>query len=368
MKIGIEAERANMPNPAGPERYAAEIIRNLSKLDHTNEYILYFRTKPQDWFYQLPKNFSIKVIPFPKFWTQIRISWEMLIKPVEVLVILAATLPLIHPRKTVVTIHDIAYELFDGIYTGYMKYFQKFSSRYASRFASRLITVSEATKKDLVRVYNTDPKKITVTLLGSAEGFKPMSYEECQPVLDKYNLVYQKYILFLGTIQPRKNIPKLVEAFQKVRKENRIEEKLIIAGGRGWLWEPILKVVKTASIDGSVKYLDYIPKEDLPYLIAGAKLLTLPATYEGFGIPPLEAMASGVPTVVSNISSLPEVVGDAGVLVDPTSVNSIAGGLLKMIIDSDLRKQMIAKGLERAKLFTWENAAKQTLEVIESLK
>ncbi len=368
MRIGIEAERANTPNPAGPERYAAELIRNLAKLDHENEYILYFRTEPQQWFRELPKNFTIKVIPFPKFWTQIRVSWEMLTNPVDILLILAATLPLIHAKKSVVTIHDIAYELFDGIYTGFMKYYQKFSSRYAAKHAVKLLSVSQATKDDLVRVYKTDPDKITVTPLGLADGFRPMNYDEVQPILDKYNLVYQKYILFLGTIQPRKNIPRLVEAYQKIKTESHVEEKLIIAGGRGWLWEPILKQVKTAGIDGSVKYLDYIAKEDLPYLIAGAKLLTLPALYEGFGIPPLEAMASGVPVVVSNISSLPEVVGDAGRLVDPNSVDSIANGLLEVLMDNNLRQQMIAKGLERAKQFTWENTAKKTLEVFKTLE
>ncbi|HEX9504197.1 MAG TPA: glycosyltransferase family 1 protein [Patescibacteria group bacterium] len=368
MTIGIEAERANTPNPAGPERYAAELIRNLAKLDTKNHYILYFRTEPQQWFYDLPENFKIKVIPFPKFWTQIRISWEMLWHPVDILLILAATLPLIHAKKSVVTIHDIAYELFEGIYTGFMNYYQKFSSRFAAKHAVKLLSVSQATKDDLIRTYKTDPDKITVTPLGLADGFRPINYEEVQPILDKYELIYQKYILFVGTIQPRKNIPRLVEAYQKIKEQNHIEEKLIIAGGRGWLWEPILKQVKTAGIDGSVKYLDYIPKQDLPYLIAGARLLTLPALYEGFGIPPLEAMASGVPVVVSNLSSLPEVVGDAGVLVDPNSIDSIADGLLKVIADNNLRLQMIAKGLERAKQFTWENTARKTLEVLESLK
>jgi glycosyltransferase involved in cell wall biosynthesis len=368
MIIGIEAERANTPNPAGPERYAAELIRHLAKLDSENQYILYFRTQPQDWFLHLPKNFKIKIIPFPKYWTQIRISWEMLVHPVDVLLILAATLPLIHAKKSVVTIHDIAYELFDGIYTGFMQHYQKFSSRFASRYAVKLLTVSQATKNDLVKIYHTDPDKITVTPLGLADGFGPKTYEQAQPVLDKYDLIYQKYVLFVGTIQPRKNIPKLVEAFQKIKKENHVEEKLVIAGGRGWLWEPILKKVKTAGLDGSVKYLDYINNEDLPYLIAGAKLLTLPATYEGFGIPPLEAMASGVPVVVSNLSSLPEVVGEAGRLVDPASIDSIADGLLEVLTDKNLRDGMIAKGLERAKQFSWESTARKTLEVFESLK
>ncbi len=368
MKIGIEAERANLPNPTGVEKYAAELIRNLSRLDTTNQYILYFRTKPQDWFSQLPKNFSVKVIPFPKFWTQLRLSWEMMWHPVDVLFIPASALPLWHPKKSVVTVHDIAFEIFEGIYTGFMNYYQKFVARFAVRRAAKVVSVSEASKKDLVNIYHTDPNKITVTPLGLDSIFKPMSYEVVQPVLDKYDLVYQKYVLFVGTLQPRKNIERLVDAYQQIRKENHIEEKLIIAGGRGWLYEPILKKIKTAGIDGSVKYLDYLPKEDLPYLYAGAKLLTLPALYEGFGLPPLEAMASGVPVVVSNLSSLPEVVGDAGVLVDPNSVDSIADGLLKVLNDNNLRQQMIAKGLERSKLFTWENTARKTLQVIESLK
>jgi glycosyltransferase involved in cell wall biosynthesis len=368
MIIGIEAERANTPNPAGPERYAAELIRNLAKLDTKNNYVLYFRTPPQQWFLELPKNFTPKVIPFPRYWTQIRISWEMLWHPVDVLLILAATLPFIHAKKSVVTIHDIAYELFDGIYTGFMQRYQKFSSRFAAKHAVKLLTVSESTKKDLEKIYGTDPNKITVTPLGLADGFRPMNYEESQQVLDKFGLVYQKYILFLGTIQPRKNIPRLVDAYLKIKKENRVEEKLIIAGGKGWLWEPILEKVKSAAVDGSVKYLDYISNEDLPALVAGAKLLTLPALYEGFGIPALEAMASGVPTVVSNLSSLPEIVGDAGVLIDPNSVDSLAEGLLKVLTDNNLRQQMIAKGLERSKKFTWENTARKTLEVLESLK
>jgi glycosyltransferase involved in cell wall biosynthesis len=367
MIIGIEAERANLPNPAGPERYAIELIKNLAKLDQTNQYILYFRTKPADWFYELPKNFFLKVIPFPKYWTQIRISWEMLWHPTDVLLILASTLPLIHPRNSIVTVHDIAYELFEGIYTGFMQWYQKFSSRYAAKHAAKLLTVSEATKQDLVRMYSTNPDKITVTYLGLTDGFRPMNYDEAQKVLDKYDLVYQKYILFLGTIQPRKNIPRLIDAYQKLKKENHIEEKLVVAGGRGWLWEPILKKIKTAGIDGSVKYLDYVSKQDLPYIIAAARLLTLPAEYEGFGFPPLEAMASGVPVVVSNVSSMPEIAGESAVLVDPNSIDSIASGLLKVLTDNNLRNDMIKKGLERAKLFTWENTAKKTLEVIESL-
>ncbi len=368
MTIGIEAERANLPNPTGVERYAAELIRNLAKLDQRNQYVLYFRTKPQQWFYELPKNFTIKVIPFPKFWTQIRISWEMIIHPVDVLFIPASALPLWHPKKTVMTVHDVAWRIYPDAFTKFMRYYQEFSAKFAVWSAAKILTVSQATKDDVVKFYGAPADKIVATHLAYDESFHPRSYEEVQPVLDKYGLVYQKYALFLGTMQPRKNIVRLVEAFQKIRKENRVEEKLAIFGGKGWLWEPIFEKIQAASIDGSVKYCNYASKEDLPFLIAGAKLLTLPALYEGFGLPPLEAMASGVPVVVSNISSLPEVVGEAGRLIDPMSVDSIADGLLEVLMNNKLREDMIAKGLAQSKKFNWENTARQTLEVFESLK
>ncbi|HTL39496.1 MAG TPA: glycosyltransferase family 1 protein [Methylomirabilota bacterium] len=368
MKIGLEAERANLPNPTGVENYAAQLIKNLSVLDKKNEYILYFRTAPQQWFLELPKNFQIRVMPFPKFWTQVRLSWEMIVHPVDVLVILASALPFVHPKKSIVTVHDVAWKLFPDAFTKFMRRYLDWSAKLAVKGSAKILSVSESTKKDLEKFYNASPHKITVTHLGFDKNrFYPKKYEEVQAVLDKYNLVYQKYVLFVGTIQPRKNLERLLDAYQKLRKENHIEEKLAIFGGRGWLWEPIVKKIKNYGLDGSIKYFDYAPKEDLPAIIAGAKLLTLPALYEGFGLPPLEAMASGVPVVVSNISSMPEVVGEAGDLVDPNSVNSIAGGLLKVLLDSNLRRDMIVKGLEQAKRFSWENTARQTLEVMESL-
>ena len=369
MKIGIEAERANLPNPTGVENYSAQLIRQFAKLDSKNQYILYFRTQPQEWFKQLPQNFEFKVIPFPKFWTQLRISWEMILHPVDVLLIMASALPLIHPKKSIAVVHDVAWKMFPDAFPWSMRTYLEWSARFAIKSAAKVIAVSESSKKDLIRFYHAEPKKISVTYLGfDHETYHERNYEEIQKVLDRYDLVYQKYILFVGTIQPRKNIPKLLEAFQKIKKENHIEEKLIIVGGRGWLWEPILKQIKTFGLDGSIRYLDYVKKEDLPLLTAGAKLLTLPALYEGFGLPPLEAMASGVPVVVSNVSSLPEVVGEAGVLIDPNSVDSIAEGLLKVLTDNNKRQQMIAKGLARAKKFTWENTARETLEIFEGLK
>jgi glycosyltransferase involved in cell wall biosynthesis len=367
MRIGIEAERANLPNPTGVEHYAAQLIKNFARLDSQNEYVLYFRTKPQPWFYELPKNFSIKIIPFPKFWTQIRISWEMIWHPVDILFIAASALPFIHPKKSVATVHDVAWKLFPEAFTDTMRKYLEWSTKFAVKHAAKIITVSESTKNDVVKFYNANPHKIAVTYLGLDGSFQPLKYEEVQSVLDRLGLVHKKYILFLGTLQPRKNLNRLVDAFILLKKENRVEEKLVIAGGKGWLYEPILKKIQEAGLGDAIKVLGYVDEQDKPALYNGAALLTLPALYEGFGLPPLEAMACGTPVVVSNVSSLPEVIGDAGVLVDPASVNSIKEGLLKVLINENLRQEMSKQGIEQARRFTWEHTAKETLKIFEEL-
>jgi glycosyltransferase involved in cell wall biosynthesis len=368
MKIGIEAERANLPEPTGVERYAAELIKNLAQLDDQNEYVLYFRTPPQEWFKHLPNNFTLRVIPFPKFWTQIRLSWELFWRPVDALMILASVLPLYHPKNSVFTAHDIAYEFFPDAFTGFMRRYLVFSTRYAVKRAARIVAVSQATKNDLVRMYGADPHKIEAIHLGVDERYAPMPYEQVQPVLDKYQLGYKKYILFVGTMQPRKNIVRLVEAFEKLKKNNHIEEKLVLVGRKGWLWEPIMKKIETSSASDSIKVLDYVDFDDLPALYNGAAILTLPALYEGFGLPPLEAMACGTPVVVSNVSSMPEVVGEAGGLVDPNSSDSIARGLLTALTDPEVKQHMSAKGIEQAKKFTWRACAKKTMDMLNKLK
>ncbi|MBI4049194.1 MAG: glycosyltransferase family 4 protein [Candidatus Doudnabacteria bacterium] len=368
MTIGIEAERANLPQKTGVEVYAAELIKNLARQDAKNDYVLYFRSQPQDWFQQLPPNFKLKVIPFPKFWTQLRISWEILWHPVDVLAILASALPIWHPANSVVTVHDVAWKLFPEAFTPFMRRYLEWSTSFAVRSASKVIAVSESTKRDLVKYYQINPEKIEVIPLAAGEQFRPQSYEQSQPILDKFGLVYQKYILFVGTMQPRKNIPRLVEAFIRLKQKNHIEEKLVIVGKKGWLWQPIEKKIAEGGLGQAVKVLDYVTDEDLPALFSGASVFTLPALYEGFGIPPLEAMACGVPVVVSNVSSLPEVVGDAGILVDPNSVDSIAEGLLKGLTDKEFKASMVQKGLEQAAKFSWEETARKTLVLLESLK
>lgn len=368
MKIGIEAERANLPNPTGVEHYASELIANLANLDSKNEYILYFRTTPLEKFKNLPANFLSRLIPFPKFWTQTRLAWELLLHRVDVFMLPIQALPFIHPKKSVIVVHDIAYEYFPEAFPTFMLFYLKLTTRFGVRAARKIIAVSQSTKNDIVKTYGVSPDKITVVHLGVDPQFVPQGYDRAQAVLDKFGLTYKKYILFCGTMQPRKNIVRLVDAYIKLRNESHIEEKLVIAGGRGWLFEPTLKKIETAGLSDSIKLLGYVDHADLPALYAGAELLTLPAIYEGFGLPPLEAMSCGTPVVVSNVSSLPEVVGDAGVLVDPASVDSIADGLRKVLGDKSLQEEMSRKGIDRAREFTWQKTAAETLKVLESVK
>lgn len=368
MKIGMEGERANVANPTGVEHYASELIQNLAKIDTKNEYLLYFRTRPSERFSQLPGNFRTKLIPFPKFWTQTRLALELMIHPVDVFMLPIQALPFFHPRNSVITVHDIAYEFFPEAFSPFMLFYLKLTTRFGVRFARKILAVSESTKNDIVKVYGIDRDKIEVTHLGVDARFQPLPYDSVQQVLDKFGLSYKKYILFTGTLQPRKNISKLVDAYIRLKNEYHIEEKLVIAGGKGWLWEPILEKIETANMKDSIKLLGYVDTDDLPLLYNGATLLTLPALYEGFGLPPLEAMACGTPVVVSNISSLPEVVGDAGVLVDPNSVESIADGLSKVLMDKNLQSELSKKGIEQAQKFTWEQTARKTLDVLENLK
>ena len=223
------------------------------------------------------------------------------------------------------------------------------------------------TKDDLIKHYGVETSKIEVIYLAADEYFKPLAYEDVQPVLDRLGLVYKKYILFVGTLQPRKNIIRLIDAFIKLKRKNHIEEKLVLTGGKGWLWEPIIQKIKDAGLSGDIAHLGYVDSADLPAIYNGAILLTLPALYEGFGLPPLEAMKCGVPVVVSNISSLPEVVGDAAVLVNPNSVDSIAEGLLEVLSDERLRGVMRERGIRQAAKFSWQETARKTLVLFESL-
>lgn len=264
--------------------------------------------------------------------------------------------------KVVVTIHDMIYKIYPE--TTQIKNMDKFDKEinHSIIMSDKIIAVSEATKKDILRYFNISEKKIEVIYPGvEDELYKTYIFKKQS--IKKYK-IGTKYILFLGTLEPRKNIVNIIKSFERA---NLKEIKLVITGGKGWKYEEIFEAYKNSPCKDKIQMLDYIAEEDKIALYKGAELFIFPSLYEGFGMPVLEAMAAGTPVITSNISSLPEVAGDAAILVNPYDIDEISKAIKNIIGDEVLKKEMIRKGLEQAKKFTWENSVKKLEKIYSEL-
>ncbi len=270
--------------------------------------------------------------------------------------------------KKVITVHDLAHRLYPQFFTEEMNRHLLRHLETAAKEAEHIITISENTKKDLVEVIRVDPEKITVIYVAASEIYRPIDDTE------KLNQVRMKYgtgdsfIGFFGTIEPRKNIVGLVEAFKMLKaRRPDIGHRLVIAGQKGWKYEESFAAIAGSGIEDQIILTGYVPEEDLPLLMNASDLVVYPSFYEGFGMPPLEAMACGRPVVTSDTSSMPEAVGDAAVMVDPKDVEGLSQAMENVLSDEQLALKMREKGLERAKLFSWRDAATKTLEVYKEV-
>ncbi len=361
MLIGIEAERANHPQKTGVEHYAKQLILHLAKIDQANSYVLYLRSRPEDWLKRLPANFKVKVIPFPIFWTQIRISWEMLFHPVDVLFIPASALPVTHPKKSVVTIHDVGWRYFPDSFTWFMRNFLEWSTKFAIKHACSIIAVSQSTKNDLIKFYRVSGSRISVIYHGYEREKNLISLPTGPGPLPT------KYILFLSTLQPRKNLENLIDALKQLGQEcPEITHKLVVVGKPGWKYEKMLG--KVQDNQGLVYYFNHVSEEIKWDILSRASLLVLPSFYEGFGMQILEAFDAGVPVATSNVSSMPEVAGDAAVYFDPANTGDIANAIKIVLTDKSLADNLRTKGKERLKKFSWDKCARETLEVMTKIR
>ena len=370
MIIGIDASRAVISHKTGTENYAFSLIKAIAKIDPHSEYRLYFNSKNEVGLVN-QENFKEVPIYSPKLWTQYRLSKEMFLNKIDILFVPAHTLPVLRPRnlKTVVTIHDLGAQYLKEYHQFPHRLYLNKTTEYAIGNATEIITVSHSTEKEMIEDYKGDPGKITVIY----EGYDREVYhfdriknatDENQNVLTRYK-IDKPYLLFVGTIQPRKNIKRLIKAFSKIDNNELI---LVLAGKKGWMFEDIIQLPSKLGISDRVRFLDYVKGEDLPYLYYQAQVFVFPSLCEGFGIPLLEAMALGCPVVTANLSSMPEVVGEAGYLVDPYSVESIKKGIEEVINNKKRRKEMQKAGQIRAEEFSWEKAASETLKVFEKIK
>lgn len=302
------------------------------------------------------------------FWEQLLIPLSLWRRSIELFHSPAYVCPLIKTCPTIITIHDMAYLLYPEKFVSTYRRYLKFWVPLCVRISDKIITDSICSKKDIMRLLGIPGEKIEVVYLGKDSNFKVVSDSA---LIEDFRIKYglgKKFILYIGTLEPRKNITGLINAYYLFKKQNpESEYNLVIAGEKGWLYSSIFTLVENLGLKNSVIFMGYIKDKELPILYNAADLFVYPSLYEGFGLPVLEAMACGVPVITSNASSLPEIVGNAGIMVDPLDVQSLAISIQNVLLNEALRQKMIGKGLERAELFSWEKTAKETAQIYNKI-
>ncbi len=362
MHIGIDA-RLVFYHQAGIGQYILRLTQALAQIDREDHFVLFKSRKDRTLLVDAP-NFHIFQLWTPSHHPleRLAMSAELARFPLDVLHSPDFIPPAAVRYPTVITVHDLAFLL-------YPRFLTRDSARYygqvdvAARTADHIIAVSESTKRDTVRLLGVPEEKITVIYEAAHPIFKPIDGQAAmEQVRSKYNLA-PNFILFVGTIEPRKNIPALLRAFRRLRDNYKMDITIALAGNRGWLDEEVDATIKELQLEASARFLGSVPNEELVYLYNAARLFVFPSFYEGFGLPPLEAMACGTPVIVSNAASLPEVVGDAGWLVAPDDIEGLTVAMYRILTDESLRREMTAKGIKRAATFSWQRAARETLDV-----
>lgn len=363
--IGVDVSRGFIKDKTGTETYSSELIKALLVLPEAAKFSwrLYAKEPIKEDF---GDNVKVVVIPWKRFWTQGGLALELRSHPVDTLFIPAHTLPVLRPKgiKTVVTIHGLEYEYLPQYYQFPQKLLLNRSTEYAVKHADQLIAVSNWTKKQLVGRLKANPKKISVIHEGVGQRFLHLKEHGlnkiyARQVRHKYSLP-DKYLLFVGTIQPRKNLVRLIEAVSLIGDIN-----LVIAGKKGWLTEEIYAAPGKFGVKDRVRFIGRVADPDLPAVYALSSAFVWPSLMEGFGLPLLEAMACGVPIVTSDKGAIPEVVGEAALMVDPQKVKDIAGAINLVLENSDLRQALVEKGYRQVAQFSWIATAKKTLAVLK---
>jgi glycosyltransferase involved in cell wall biosynthesis len=375
MIIGIDGNEANVSERVGVNTYAFELLKNLWKLQDEwkdrDEFIVYLKEKPMD---DMPKEtdcFRYKVIKGKGLWILTKLMPDLFFAKPKCDIFFSPShyVPPIAPMPRACSIMDLGYLKYSGQFRKKDFWQLKAWTAISIYISKAVFAISNSTKQDIVRHYPHSIGKIYVTPLAYDKGqFNlDISDEDVRRVRTRYSIVTD-YVLYLGTLKPSKNIEGLIEAFSRIGNQ-KPEIKLVIAGKKGWLYEPIFEKVKKLGLTGRVIFTDFVPERDKPALIKGARAFILPSFWEGFGLDALNAMACGVPVVASNVGSLPEVVGSAGILVDPYNIDSIAEGIKEVLLAPKAKyNSMVEGGLAQAKKFSWEKTARETLKVLENVK
>lgn len=367
MKISIDLRSLSSGTLSGVENYTLNLLENMLRLDKRNQYLLFYNSLAKK---SLPDihyvNSEIKYSRYPNRFLNAALKFnflkmEKLVGEFDWLFMPNLNQFSISPTaKLAITVHDLSPVVTPEFYDIKRRLWHKFLNyKQAFERANILFAVSEYTKKDLIRIFNVPPEKIKVVYPGIDNGIfnQHISVEERRRVRNLYSLPGD-FILFLNTIEPRKNLAGTIKAFEKLKTP----EFLIIAGRPGWKYQKDFKLIKQSKKSAKIRYIGYVEEKDKPGLLKLARALIYPSFYEGFGFQPLEALAVGTPVIASQVTSLPEVIGDAGLLVNPYDINSLADGLDMILHNEPLRQKLIHKGAAQALKFNWQTAAGQIVE------
>ena len=376
MRIGIDYTAA-VHQGAGIGRYTRNLIRTLARLDADNEYCLFVaggRGKG-DGLGPWPANFRIRSVPLSDRW--LHLLWQRLRLPVPVQVITGSldlfhspdfVLPPVGRTPAVLTVHDLSFMRVPQFFVpGFREYLESAVGRAVKR-AAHILADSENTRRDLLELMAVEPERVTVLYPGVESRFQPVAHSLALDKVRARHELPERFILGLSTLQPRKNFEGLIEAYGRLLAARGSEPgiadlQLVIVGGKGWMYEDALALVERWGLSGRVRFAGFAEDRDLPAIYSLALVFAFPTWYEGFGLPVLEAMACGMPVVAADNSSLPEVVGEAGLMVNAADADGLAEAIARLMLDEGLRERLIGAGFERAQRFRWEDSAKQLLEV-----
>lgn len=371
MRIGIDASRAFLQKPTGIEEYSSQVIRHLRVALRDEDVVLYVRKKISlkrgrwQWGlptidFELPSRWRVKGLWLPRLWTQVRLSLEMLLHPPDVLFIPAHTVPIIHPRKTLVTVHGLEYECSPDSYGFWERFYLRWSIRHSVAVANRVIAVSENTKLDLMRLYDVPERKMAVIY----EGVSQSAPHNPQPA----TVTKKPYFFFIGRLETRKNIIRIIEAFERFKDKTGLPHLLILAGKPGHGYEKIRCRIRETRYKNEIQERGYVNEEEKWRLLKGAETFLFPSLYEGFGLPVIEAQNAKVPVITSNTSSLPEIAGEGALFVDPLSSLQLAEAMETLVQDQGKRTDIIEKATRNVSRFGWLPCAQEIASEIHAWK
>lgn len=380
MKIAIDLRSLSEGRRSGVEEYVLNVVQSLFKIDNINTYFLFksgFKNQPAvaDFFYTGNNKVIEKKIKTAN--RLLNLSLKLWREPLLDLVSGKPDIffmpninigPISDRCKKIITFHDLSYEIYPEHFSIKRRLWHKFiDPRKRAKEAYKIIAISESTKNDLINLYNISPEKIKVIYSGVDDKFQPVLWSDVrlERIKQKYHLP-DFFVLYFGAIEPRKNIIGLIKAFEQLKDghSDKRNLKLVIAGIKGWLFDEIIKTARDSRYASDIIFTGFIENQDKLYVYNLASVFVYPSFYEGFGFPPLEAMACGLPTITSNVSSLPEVVGNGAIMVDPYNADEITQAMDLCLSNEDLRLELREKGLTQAKKFSWQKTAKETLDWI----